>query len=377
MLTVSRRRPSWSLAWATWTSPWVSTPTVTRVGWACAMVVMAISLRLRAWGGWHAPAGWADSTAMGLWAQASIRSRLLGWRCEAVAAASSRQIRSRARSRWTAGVRPLPRPPETSSQWTLDRIAEVIWRLTGCVTTPPRCGGCCAIAWTGACNAPPAARSSGTSRRSASGSPATGPGSKKRQAPQGRHLLLRRVRRFADPDRALDLGAPRAHPRAGPPVQLEARLDRRRLVLWLGRWRLPARLPRPAGQLRHRAPDRRAGRAAALFGWAEGDPAVGRAARPPQQPHEGLDRQPARLAGGGAATRLRARAQPDRGAVGQPQGQGRRVGLPCRRHAAGGHRGRPAWHRPGPPHAPPAVFVSPSLRTRPVVATVTLYGKAL
>src|SRR5215216_5677207 len=38
------------------------------------------------------------------------------WRCEAVAAASSRQIRSRARSRWTAGVRPLPRPPETSSQ---------------------------------------------------------------------------------------------------------------------------------------------------------------------------------------------------------------------------------------------------------------------
>src|SRR5215216_8099898 len=131
MLTVSRRRPSWSLAWATWTSPWVSTPTVTRVGWACAMVVMAISLRLRAWGGWHAPAGWADSTAMGLWAQASIRSRLLGWRCEAVAAASSRQIRSRARSRWTAGVRPLPRPPETSSQWTLPRIAEVIWRLTG------------------------------------------------------------------------------------------------------------------------------------------------------------------------------------------------------------------------------------------------------
>src|SRR5829696_6031524 len=131
MLTVSRRRPSWSLAWATWTSPWVSTPTVTRVGWACAMVVMAISLRLRAWGGWHAPAGWADSTAMGLWAQASIRSRLLGWRCEAVAAASSRQIRSRARSRWTAGVRPLPRPPRTSSQWTLDRVAQVVQRVTG------------------------------------------------------------------------------------------------------------------------------------------------------------------------------------------------------------------------------------------------------
>src|SRR6266508_2186505 len=130
MLTVSRRRPSWSLAWATWTSPWVSTPTVTRVGWACAMVVMAISLR--AWGGRHAPAGWADSTAMSLWAQASIRSGLLGWRCEAVAAASSRQIRSRARSRWTAGVRPLPRPPETSSQWTDD-----LWVAD---STPVECG---------------------------------------------------------------------------------------------------------------------------------------------------------------------------------------------------------------------------------------------
>ncbi|HEX3201818.1 MAG TPA: winged helix-turn-helix domain-containing protein [Actinomycetes bacterium] len=68
---------------------------------------------------------------MSPWAQASIRSRLLGWRCEAVAAASSRQIRSRARSRWTAGVRPLPRPPETSSQWTVDRVAEVVERLTG------------------------------------------------------------------------------------------------------------------------------------------------------------------------------------------------------------------------------------------------------
>src|SRR5512132_3718355 len=34
-------------------------------------------------GGWHAPAGWADSTAMSLWAQASIRSGLLGWRCKA------------------------------------------------------------------------------------------------------------------------------------------------------------------------------------------------------------------------------------------------------------------------------------------------------
>src|ERR671918_971996 len=62
-------------------------------------------------------------------------------------------------------------------------------------------------------------------------------------------------------------------------------------------------------------------------------------------------------------------AQPDRGAVGQPQGQGRRVGLPCWRHPGGGHRGRPAWYCPVSSPAPPAVFVSSSPRTRPVVTT--------
>src|SRR5262245_331603 len=69
--------------------------------------------------------------------------------------------------------------------------------------------------------------------------------------------------------------------------------------------------------------------------------------------------------------------QTDGGPVGQPQGQGRRAGLPCRRHAGGGHRRRPAWHRAGPSHAAPAVFVSSSQRTRPVVATVTLDRKDL
>jgi hypothetical protein len=43
-------RPSWSLAQATWTSPWVSTPTVTLIGSAYAMVVMAVSLPDK--GGW-------------------------------------------------------------------------------------------------------------------------------------------------------------------------------------------------------------------------------------------------------------------------------------------------------------------------------------
>ena len=51
----------------------------------CATVVMAISLLVA--GGWHAPAERADSTAMGLGAQAPIRSRPLGWRLPAVAAA--------------------------------------------------------------------------------------------------------------------------------------------------------------------------------------------------------------------------------------------------------------------------------------------------
>jgi hypothetical protein len=80
--------------------------------------------------------------------------------------------------------------------WTLDRVAEVIWRLTGV-----------------------------------------------------RH----------HPDRALDLGTPRQDPGAGAPLQLAACLDRRRLVLWLGWWWLSAGIPRPAWQLQHRAADRRAG----------------------------------------------------------------------------------------------------------------------
>jgi hypothetical protein len=49
-------------------SPWVSTPTMTRVGFGCAMVVMAVSLLDK--GGWLAPAGRADNTATGLWRQA-------------------------------------------------------------------------------------------------------------------------------------------------------------------------------------------------------------------------------------------------------------------------------------------------------------------
>src|SRR5215216_7779066 len=60
-------------------SPWVSTPTVTLIGSACAMVVMAVSLPGQ--GGWLLPAERADSTATSLAAQAPVRSRSLGWHC--------------------------------------------------------------------------------------------------------------------------------------------------------------------------------------------------------------------------------------------------------------------------------------------------------
>src|SRR6266487_4429924 len=116
--------------------------------------------------------------------------------------------------------------------WTLDRVAAVIWRLTGVGHHP-------AHVW--------------RVLRHRLLIPLHGPGSKKRQAPRCRHLLLRRVGCLADPDRAFDLGAPRPHPAAHPPLQLAACLDRRRVVLWLGWWRLPAGIPRSAWQLQHRA----------------------------------------------------------------------------------------------------------------------------
>src|SRR6266542_4528390 len=63
MLVVATRRPSWSLAWATWMSRCVSTPTVTGDR-SCAIVVIAVSF-----GDWLVDgtrAGWTDSTVMGL-----------------------------------------------------------------------------------------------------------------------------------------------------------------------------------------------------------------------------------------------------------------------------------------------------------------------
>src|SRR6266581_2216025 len=77
MLSSPRARPSSSLALATWTSLWVSTPTITRVPPPCAMLSFAIALlpdrgEVRWWtdraGGQHCD---------GAWSQPPIRSLLV------------------------------------------------------------------------------------------------------------------------------------------------------------------------------------------------------------------------------------------------------------------------------------------------------------
>jgi hypothetical protein len=65
------------MAPATCPSPWASTPTMTRAGSGCAMVVVAVSLPDKA-DGW-VPAERADNTARSLWRPAGVRSRSLGW----------------------------------------------------------------------------------------------------------------------------------------------------------------------------------------------------------------------------------------------------------------------------------------------------------
>src|SRR5215218_7883115 len=172
--------------------------------------------------------------------------------------------------------------------------------------------------------------------------------------------------------RALDVGAAWAAAAAGPSVQLEARVDGCRPVLWGGRRRVTALLPPPARQLRHRHPDRGARRVAALPRRAEGDAVVGWPARPPQQGHAGVHRQPAPLAGGGAAARLRAGTEPGGGAVEQSQGQGRRACQPHRPDAGGGDRPSPAWHPAGPSDPVPGVLVPASNRPIGLLDLVTV-----
>src|SRR5512132_2035201 len=101
MVTASRR-PSWSRAAATWTCLWVSTPTVTRAGSRCAMVVLPSFLLGRVVG----PAGRADNTARSLVATGSYQVTPLRSVLFAAAVASSRQVLSQAPRRWRTGSDP-------------------------------------------------------------------------------------------------------------------------------------------------------------------------------------------------------------------------------------------------------------------------------
>jgi hypothetical protein len=96
-------RPSWSLAWATWTSRWVSTPMVSWGATGCGMLVMAVSFPWPG-GGWHArrPGGQHCEESG---RQAHIRSRPSGWRAGG-GRGPGRQVNFKAPSRWTAGSDP-------------------------------------------------------------------------------------------------------------------------------------------------------------------------------------------------------------------------------------------------------------------------------
>src|SRR5512132_2549676 len=79
MLTVARRRPSASLAWARWTSRWVSTPTVTRGRSGCAMVVMPSPFCDQAVDGTRRRAGGQHCNGSG--ATGSYQVTVARWRC--------------------------------------------------------------------------------------------------------------------------------------------------------------------------------------------------------------------------------------------------------------------------------------------------------
>src|SRR4029453_14872671 len=107
--------------------------------------------------------------------------------------------------------------------WTLPRVAEVIWRLTGVGDHPGHVWwllrrhdwgpqGPTRRAAAGGGRAPPAAPPSATTPRSPAGGPRSGPASKGGGQAGRMELLPRRVRLFADPADPPHLGAARAHP---------------------------------------------------------------------------------------------------------------------------------------------------------------------
>src|SRR5512132_1073761 len=116
-MVTPRRRPSWSRAAATWTCLWVSTPTVTRAGSRCAMVVLPSFLLRRVVG----PAGRADNTATSLVATGSYQVTPLRSVLFASAVASSRQVLSQAPGRWAKGQTRATTARETNTVATAGR----------------------------------------------------------------------------------------------------------------------------------------------------------------------------------------------------------------------------------------------------------------
>src|SRR5207244_1095941 len=109
---------------------------------------------------------------------------------------------------------------------------------------------------------------------------------------------------------ALHLGSQGKDPGAAPPLQMEAGLDDRGVLLPGGCQLCRAGLRHAGRLLRRGLPDRVRGRAARPPRREEGDPALGRTALAPEQEDEALPRIAAALARGRAPARVRPRTQP-------------------------------------------------------------------
>src|SRR6266508_1687732 len=115
MLTVARRRPSASLAWATWTSRWVSTPTVTRGRCSCAMVVMPSPFCDQAVDGTRRRAGGQHCNGSG--ATGSYQVTVARWRCQYQPQRESTGLATRHKASGTTGQTLATTTTARSLQW--------------------------------------------------------------------------------------------------------------------------------------------------------------------------------------------------------------------------------------------------------------------
>ena len=202
------------------------------------------------------------------------------------------------------------------------------------------CGRCCTTGWAGRSSGPSVGPPSATRRRSTAGSRSAGRRSSKRPTAQSLPGLLRRVRAQPDPERAPELGAQGQPPTLTHPFNWKKASMAAALCYGVRGGGAQLAFHVTAGnydtdtlievlsELR-----RFLGGEKATLLW-DGLPAH-RSKR-----DAGLDPHPAVLAGGRAAARLRAAAQPGRGPVVQPQG--RRAGQPHRPDPGRGDRPGPA-----------------------------------